>query len=70
MPNYYLHNASIQYVDEDAQWSATFGVRNMFDQDPPQTMSSGAYNLVGNAPLYSGYDYVGRQLFLNISKGF
>ena len=70
VPNYYLHNASIQYVDEDAQWSATFGVRNMFDQDPPQTMSSGAYNLVGNAPLYSGYDYVGRQLFLNISKGF
>jgi len=70
VPNYYLHNASVQYVDEDAQWSATFGVRNMFDQDPPQTMSSGYYNLVGNSPLYSGYDYVGRQVFLNVTKGF
>ena len=70
VPNYYVHNASIQYMDEEADWSATFGVRNMFDVDPPQTVSSGAYNLVGNAPLYSGYDYVGRQVFLNVTKGF
>jgi hypothetical protein len=25
---------------------------------------------VGNAPLYSGYDYLGRRLFVNVSKTF
>jgi len=28
------------------------------------------YNRVGNAPLYSGYDYIGRTYFVNISKSF
>ncbi|WP_404326843.1 TonB-dependent receptor domain-containing protein [Aerophototrophica crusticola] len=65
--SYYLHRASVQYEAED--WQATFGVRNLFDEEPPQ-ISSGAYNRVGNAPLYSGYDYVGRQLFINVSKKF
>ncbi|BCW90696.1 Vitamin B12 transporter BtuB [Alphaproteobacteria bacterium SO-S41] len=70
VPNYYLHHISVQYMDEEAQWGATVGVRNLFDEIPPQTVSSGFYNLVGNAPLYSGYDYAGREFFVNITKGF
>lgn len=66
--HYFLHRASVQYTMED-DWSVTLGVRNIFDEEPP-VISSGVYNIVGNAPLYSGWDYAGRQVFLNFSKQF
>lgn len=66
-PDYFLHNASLQYSRDD--WTVTGGVRNLFDEEPP-VISSQAYSLVGNAPLYSGYDYVGRTFFMNLSKRF
>ena len=66
-PDYFLHNASVQYAGDS--FEVTVGVRNLFDRDPPQ-ISSGNINRVGNAPLYSGYDYVGRTLFFNVSKSF
>jgi outer membrane receptor protein involved in Fe transport len=68
VPDYYLHKASVQYRDEN--WSATLGMKNMFDEEPPMISATCGYNKQGNAPLYSGYDYVGRQLFLNVSKSF
>lgn len=67
VPDYWLHNVSIQYRTDD--WSATAGVRNLFNEEPP-VISTGLYNLVGNAPLYSGYDMVGRTVFINLSKSF
>jgi outer membrane receptor protein involved in Fe transport len=68
--DYYRHNASIRYDRED-DFSVTLGIRNMFDNGPP-TISQvpGFYNTVGNVPLYSAYDYVGREVFLNVSKVF
>ncbi|MFN3669434.1 MAG: TonB-dependent receptor plug domain-containing protein [Brevundimonas sp.] len=66
-PDYFLHNASVQYSSDD--WTVTGGVRNLFDEQPP-LISSQAYSLVGNSPLYSGYDYVGRTFFLNLAKRF
>ncbi|NBB65944.1 TonB-dependent receptor [Pseudomonas sp. ODNR1LW] len=65
--DYWLHNASVQY--NASGWTATVGVRNIFNEDPP-TISSGYYNRVGNAPLYSGYDYLGRTAFVNLTKSF
>ncbi|WP_119677669.1 TonB-dependent receptor domain-containing protein [Indioceanicola profundi] len=65
--DYFEHYLSVQYAEED--WSVTAGVRNLFDKEPPQ-ISMGYYNRVGNAPLYSGYDYVGRELFVTLSKSF
>ena len=65
--DYWLHNASVQYAADG--WTATVGVRNLFNEDPP-TISSGVYNRVGNAPLYSGYDYLGRTAFVNLTKSF
>ncbi|MDO9608961.1 MAG: TonB-dependent receptor [Brevundimonas sp.] len=65
--DYWLHNASVQYASDG--WTATLGVRNLFNEDPP-TISSGYYNRVGNAPLYSGYDYLGRTAFVNLTKSF
>lgn len=65
--DYWLHNASVQYNNND--WTVTAGVRNLFNDNPP-TISSGVYNRVGNAPLYSGYDYLGRTAFINLVKSF
>lgn len=66
-PDYWLHTLSATYRGE--RYRMTIGVRNLFDTDPP-FISSGAYNRVGNAPLYSGYDYVGRQFFASVTTKF
>ncbi|AYG95008.1 TonB-dependent receptor [Brevundimonas naejangsanensis] len=65
--DYYLHNTSVQYTGEG--WTVTAGVRNLLNDNPP-TISSGYNNRVGNAPLYSGYDYLGRTAFVNLTKSF
>ncbi len=65
--DYKEHYTSVRYTNEDWQW--TFGVRNIFDEEPP-TISFGAYNRIGNAPLYSGYDYFGREAFFQLAKQF
>ena len=67
VPNYYLHTVSLGYKAD--KWDVTMGVRNLADKKPP-SISSGFYNRVGNAPLYSGYDYVGRTVYLNVAKSF
>ncbi|MEO7744324.1 MAG: hypothetical protein ABIR98_15410, partial [Usitatibacter sp.] len=66
-PSYILHSASVEYKAD--KWSVTAGVRNIADKEPPQ-ISSGVISRVGNAPLYSGYDYVGRRYFVNVTKEF
>jgi len=65
--DYFTHNMSVRYRGD--KFEVTAGVRNFTDKEPP-LISSGAYNRVGNAPLYSGYDYVGRRYFVNVSKSF
>lgn len=67
VPNYFTSNMSLQYNGKS--WSITGGVRNIGDKEPP-VISSGVYNRVGNAPLYSGYDYFGRSYFVNVNKQF
>jgi outer membrane receptor protein involved in Fe transport len=67
-PNYYLSNVSVEYIGQQ-NWSAIVGVRNLADRDPP-IISAGGYALIGNAPLYSSYDYLGRTVFVNVSKKF
>ena len=65
--DYYNHNTSVQY--NNGSWSVTAGIRNLWNDTPP-TVSAGVYNRIGNAPLYSGYDYVGRTAFVNLTKSF
>jgi iron complex outermembrane receptor protein len=69
-PDYFMHSASIQYKDTVGKWSATLGVRNIADTKPSMISAQAGYNRVGNAALYSGYDYMGRRIFLNVSKSF
>jgi iron complex outermembrane recepter protein len=66
-PDYYVHNLSVQYSADE--FTVTAGVRNLLDEDLP-SISQGAYNRIGNAPLYSGYDYVGRTGFISVTKSF
>ena len=60
--DYFLHSASIQF-DVAENYEMTVGVRNLFDRNPPRV--SAGVTTIGNAPLYSGYDYTGRQFFVN-----
>lgn len=66
-PDYWLHSVSGTYRAD--KFAFTLGVRNLLNTNPPQ-ISAGAYNRVGNAPLYSGYDFVGRSFFMNVSTKF
>jgi iron complex outermembrane receptor protein len=59
--------ASVRYRGD--KFEITAGIQNLFDRQPPQ-ISFGRYNRIGNAPLYSGYDYVGRSMFVNVVKSF
>ena len=65
--DYFLHNASLQVGVEDFEF--TFGVRNLFNTRPPRISNVG-FSSVGNAPLYSGYDYAGRTFFANVAFDF
>jgi outer membrane receptor protein involved in Fe transport len=65
--DYQEHYTSVRYTNDDWQW--TFGVRNLLDETPP-TISFGAYSRVGNSPIYSGYDFFGREAFLQLAKQF
>jgi outer membrane receptor protein involved in Fe transport len=67
VPDYFLHSASVQF-DVSDKFEFTMGVRNLFDKKPPRI--SAAVNTVGNAPLYSGFDYTGRQFFANATVSF
>jgi len=65
--NYFLHSASVQF-DVAKRYQFTVGVRNLFDRDPPRiTAGSPSYTVIGNAPLYSGYDFQGRTFFANVN---
>ncbi|TQM12793.1 TonB-dependent receptor-like protein [Pseudoxanthomonas sp. 3HH-4] len=66
--HYFLHSASVQYSGDD--WAITGGIRNIADKEPPRISTSGATNMIGNAPLYSGVDYFGRTFFVNFTKDF
>ena len=64
VPSYFEHRISLRYQADN--WKATLGVRNLTNETPPEiSATSSVFDKVGNSPLYSGYDYVGRELFVN-----
>jgi outer membrane receptor protein involved in Fe transport len=65
--DYQEHYMSVRYTNEE--WQVTAGMRNILDEEPP-VISQGFYNRQGNAPLYSGYDYFGREAFFQLAKVF
>jgi outer membrane receptor protein involved in Fe transport len=67
--DYFLHSLSAQF-NVDKRFQFTVGVRNMLDTKPPRVTASPYFTVIGNAPLYSGYDYVGRSFFANVNMNF
>jgi iron complex outermembrane receptor protein len=61
-PDYFEHRISARFRADT--WKGTVGIRNLTNETPKE-ISAGYFNRVGNAPLYSGYDYVGREVFIN-----
>jgi iron complex outermembrane receptor protein len=47
------------------------GISNVLDEKPPLvTALSDEFDTLGNVALYSQYDFMGRTVFLNITKAF
>ena len=66
----FYHGASVRW--EGDTWSLTAGVRNLFDEAPPQVSDSGLVTIgAGNTPINAtGYDVLGRRAFVTIQKTF
>ncbi len=67
VPSYLEHRISARYQAE--KWKVIFGVSNLTNETPPE-ISAGYFNRIGNSPLYSGYDYVGREVFINFQINY
>jgi iron complex outermembrane recepter protein len=65
--DYFLHTFSARYDTESFGFQV--GIRNIFNTDPPM-ITSDWINLIGNAPLYSGYDLRGRTVFVSSRFSF
>jgi len=66
--SYTYHTASVYY--NDSNWSIGFGIRNVFNKNPPQIDPSTFSSTVSNVPLGVGYDLNGRRFFLNVKRHF
>ena len=66
--NYFLHTASAYYRGDN--WTIGAGVRNLFDELPPQHDGSEFSTSVNNTPLGLGYDLNGRTMFFEVSANF
>jgi iron complex outermembrane recepter protein len=62
------HDVSVQYKSDD--WTLVAGMSNVFDEKPP-ALSTGVYFArLGNTPLVSQYDLIGRSVFASVTRRF
>ena len=66
--NYFLNNMSLYYSAD--RWSAGLGIRNVFDEWPPQVDSNELFSVINNTPIGRGYDLGGRSIFLDFEVSF
>ena len=69
--DYFIHSASAYYYGD--VWTIGFGVRNVFNQEPPRVDPGENFeslNSIGNVPIGYGYDLNGRTYFLNVQAKF
>jgi len=65
--DYTMHTASLYYNEDD--WMVGFGIRNVFDDEPPQVDGSEVFSR-NNTPIGVGYDLNGRTYFLDFGYKF
>ena len=66
---YFTHDISVQ-VDIQKLGQVTFGVKNFTDRKPETISSTDALYRTGNYFNYSGYDFLGRSLFMEVVRNF
>ena len=66
--NYFRHDASVTYAGD--VWTIRGGLRNVFDEWPPQIDTDEIGSAWNNTPMGRGYDIMGRMLFLNVIARF
>ncbi|WP_310467250.1 TonB-dependent receptor [Sphingomonas sp.] len=70
---YFEHGISVQYKWRNVG-QITLGISNLFNEKPPTISDSldtaGQYFRIGNSFGGGPYDYIGRSVFLNITKTF
>ena len=67
-PDYWIHHMSVTYGRDD--WRIIAGVRNVFDEPPPQIDDSEIFSASNNTPRGAGYDLNGRSYFLTGTYSF
>jgi iron complex outermembrane receptor protein len=65
--DYTVHTVSASYGQDN--WAVTAGVRNVFNDAPPQVDGS-AVTSIRNVPLGVGYDLFGRTVFASVNYSF
>jgi iron complex outermembrane recepter protein len=70
---YIEHGASIQWKWEKVG-QVTLGVKNLFNRKPAvigsHSLGAAQFPRIGNYFNYSGYDFIGRSVFLNVTRSF
>jgi iron complex outermembrane recepter protein len=66
---YILHTASIRYRDRDEGVTIRAGITNLFNKKPPLVDSNEVF-AIANTAIGNGYDYNGREFFIQVSKKF
>ena len=67
--DYFVHNISLSYNDTDSGFSATLGVNNIFNNDPPEVDGSEVLSR-SNVPLGAGFNINGRTFVAQLRKSF
>lgn len=67
-PFYMSHNMSIRRRMDDI--TLQLGVRNVFNENPPLVSASSGVSRIGNTPLASQYDWMGRAVTFSASYSF
>lgn len=62
------HDFSVRYRNDN--WTLVGGISNIFDEAPPAVSNGIYFARLGNAPLASQYDFVGRNMFVTVTKRF
>jgi iron complex outermembrane receptor protein len=64
---YRMHTLGVTWTPDT--WVINFGVRNIFDDEPPVVDPAGVF-AIGNVPIGIGHDLRGRRWFLGVRKSF
>jgi iron complex outermembrane receptor protein len=71
VPTAWYHNASVT-KEIGKNFEMTLGMRNVFDKRPPKVslLGAGSPAVIGPVVATSQYDFLGRRVFINVSRKF